>query len=247
MLFSQAVKYIPFRIDGKWVISNAKGEHLTKKLDYEIYPATINRIRFKDGDKFGYLRSNGSIALPAIYKQATDFSTETSKASVILDEQWFHIDIYGDTTNIHAYSGKTGQWYDPSGYKIKYDDQYRKGLDFRGKEILPPIYKDITHPSGSNLFFFQDFSDNYGVINTQGNLVFDCSLDSVQTIDGLNTFYFIVHKDGKMGAINSRGYKIAPLKYDRIVQYSVYGLCFSAFKNGKFLGYVYNGKEYWED
>lgn len=246
VLYSQSVKYIPYRTGGKWVISNTKGEHLTQKLDYEIYPATVNRIRYKDGEKYGYLRSNGSIALPAVYKEATDFSRVTSKASVILDEHWFHIDIYGDTTKVYAYCGGGSEWYDPSGYKIKYGNKYRKGLDFRGREILPPIYKDVTHPTGSDVFFFQDFSDKFGVVNTKGDFVFECALDSIQTVDGLNAFYFVVHKEGKMGAMNSKGSIIAPLKYDKIVLYSVYGLCFAAYKDEKFLGYVYNGKEYWE-
>ena len=50
---AQSVHYIPYRIGDKWVITNSMGEHLTNKLDYEIFPAMINRIKFKDGDKFG--------------------------------------------------------------------------------------------------------------------------------------------------------------------------------------------------
>lgn len=245
-LFAQSVKYIPYRIGDKWVITNSMGEHLTNKLDYEIYPSSINRIKFKDGDKFGYLRSNGSIAIPAIYKEATDFSPYTSKASVILDDQWFHIDLYGDTTSVYAYSEKSREWYEQGGYKIYYDETYRLGVDFRGPELLPPLYKDITHPTGSNLFFFQDFKDKFGIINSQGKYLFNCTLDSIQTIDLLSVFYFYIYKDGKMGVLNSRGAFIAQLKYDRLELYSVYGLCFAAYRKDKFLGYVYNGKEYWE-
>ena len=244
---AQYVKYIPYRIGDQWVITNSMGEHLTNKLDYEIFPAMINRIKYKDGDKYGYLRSNGSVALPAIYKEATDFSPFTSKASVVLDENWFHIDLYGDTTQVYAYREPGRGWFDTEGYKIYYDETYRLGVDYRGEELLPAIYKDIVHPSGSNLFFFQDFKDKFGIINSQGKYLYDCSLDSIQTVDLLNVFYFIIHKDGKMGVMNSRGAFIAPLKYDKLELYTVYGLCFAAFEGKKFLGYVYNGKEYWED
>lgn len=243
---AQSVHYIPYRIGDKWVITNSMGEHLTNKLDYEIFPAMINRIKFKDGDKFGYLRSNGSVALPAIYTEATDFSPNTSKASVVVDDQWFHIDLYGDTTDVHAYSVHGRGWFDIEGYKIYYDETYRFGVDYRGEELLPAIYKDIKHPSGSNLFFFQNFKDKFGIVNSQGEYLSDCSLDSIQTVDLLNVFYFVLHKDGKMGVMNSRGAMIAPLKYDKLELYSVYGLCFAAYRKDRFLGYVYNGKEYWE-
>ena len=43
------------------MITNSMGEHLTNKLDYEIFPAMINRIKYKDGDKYGYLNQTDQL------------------------------------------------------------------------------------------------------------------------------------------------------------------------------------------
>ena len=174
-----------------------------------------------------------SVALPAIYKEATDFSPVLpSKASV--DINGFTLIYMGTSLLMFTYSVNGRGWFDIEGYKIYYDETYRYGVDYRGEELLPAIYKDIEHPSGSNLFFFQNFKDKFGIVNSKGEYLSDCSLDSIQTVDLLNVFYFVLHKDGKMGVMNSRGAMIAPLKYDKLELYSVYGLCFAAYRKDKF-------------
>lgn len=253
-VFAQSYEYMPFRKGENWVIVNMDGEQVSKrKIRHKIFPAFTDIIRFKDGDYWGYMDVQGKIVLPAIYEEAHDFGIDPPIARVKLDDRWQLIEKNGELTKRKIQAGCGGSiMINQNKYNHLFTTNYmgQKGLYIQGKEVVEPRYKKITYPGLAEIFIVTDHRKKSGIVNIHGEVLQDCIYDTIKFVGNTGEnrkCYYLLSANGKQGVLSKSGKIIVPCVYDEIREHDIHQLCFVAYEGDKKLGYIYKGKEYWED
>ena len=195
-------------------------------------------IRTKLDGKYGYINSDGNLAIPFIYKDATDFFEEYA---IVQDE----IGIGG----INKKGEKVSEFnkYDfvgvlKNGYrKVNKDDKWGF-INVAGKVTVPIIYDFVWPYAKANGYIPVKKDGKYGCVDVNGNIIEPLIHDEevhvvnesiVETnkvfaklVDNeiipciyemagdFNHKIAPVQKDGKVGFIDKQGNEVIPFMYD---------------------------------
>ena len=96
-----------------------------------------------------------------------------------------------------------------------------------GKEILSPIYDDITFTGGGKVKLLKERKVGIWDMNSE-TFFLDLKYDYINK----ESYYYVYYIDGKAGLIHENGTDLLPCEYERM-EYNVLTNCFVVKKNGK--------------
>jgi hypothetical protein len=240
--------YIPYRIKNKWGLATSDSQVLFKPKFEKTFPSTYDKIRFEKNGKYGFINPNGDVVIKPIYLKATDYYFGgVLYAEVTTSDSTYLIDINGQPIQPVFFcrgSQGTAQYIVK---KIKVNDSVGT-ISFSGDTIIRPIYKQIKSFDFGRYLAVQSFNLKYGVLNFKGDTIHEFNLDSVNISNDQKKPLYYIYQNGKMGVIDSNGTLQANPYYDKIATYTTTSKMrfYIAFRDEKKLGYVYEGKEFWE-
>ncbi len=241
--------YIPYREGNKWAIANSAGEVLFSPGFREIFPAHTALIRFRKGKKYGYINPYGEVVIKPIYKKAGDFTYYGNelKAPVTRRKSSYYIDIDGEKADVQmgcaTYSNMD------SGYRPFKMDGKVGLLGIHGDTIFQPLFKNIKDYHNGPLVIAENFDLKFGILRPPSDTIYSFDLDSVNYDFAYTPWhYYRIYNEGMVGVVDLYGKIQAKPKYDKLELYGRGILtCFMAHRNGKKIGYVYQGKEFWQN
>jgi len=231
---------IPYRISNKWGYINMFNDTVSApKYDF-AFPMLKNRGRVSVNKKYGFVNKKGDVIIKIQYDLAQDFNTY-GQAEVQKQNKIWSIDINGakvEPNRNYAFCGtKNGTLESVTkknglfGVAVNYDgvNQY----------TIPPIYKSLKN-TPDRTYIAQDSKGMYGIIDINNKELTVFEYDSIQVHHGSLKIF----KNGKQGILYCWGSIMAHPIYDEVI---CVGKLAKAYRNGKLLGYIYKGVEYWED
>ena len=217
-------------------------------------PFEYNRAIVKLKDKFGYIDTVGRIVIPCIYNEAYDFDYESNKsyAYVTFEGKNLCIDQSGNkipyklpgarcdgpeasiidyavfkANNLHGILEMV-EYFDAGKYKVRWDT------------IMKPQYAKLEK-AVNGILIVQNNQGKYGLISYKDSIIIPFEHDMVKYMDKM----FFITKNNKVGALDPKGILLAEVKYKALSKVKM-DLLLAELENDK-IGYIYKGKEYWED
>ena len=145
-----------------------------------------NLARFQDYETglWGYINESGKEVIPAQYEDAQDFSE--GLAAVETDGLYGFIDVSGEMVIAPQFEGVASEFtYDRCVFT---KDNLMGLIDLSGNEILKPTYSTILI-SSSKYFVVSNGSDEYGIINSNGEAFVDCQYPEITTVTEAGCFF----------------------------------------------------------
>jgi len=233
---------IPYRISNKWGYVNMFNDTVSKpKYDF-AFPMLENRGKVCINKKYGFVDEKGHDIIKIQYNSASDFNYY-KQAQVWKQNETWSININGEKVEANpniAFCGTTDYFFDDI---IKKNELYGVSNNYGDTSynsfIIPPIYKSLKN-TPDRTYIAQDSTGMYGIIDIKNRELTAFEYDSIQVHHG----YLKMFKNGKQGILYCWGSIMAHPIYDEVI---CVGKLVKAYKNEEFLGYIYNGEEYWED
>ncbi len=169
--------------DQKWGALSRAGT-VTVPLEYDFaQPFTqpfsdnniLNGIRVTQGKLSGAYDTTGKLVVPVAYDRVDAYPSSTPRLA-------FNVQKNGK----RGILSRTGAVTIPCEYNmiywekgqnyIKFHNEKYGALDTNGKQILPPVYHDITHVKDGNLLWVttrQGYNNKTGLVDLQGRTILD--------------------------------------------------------------------------
>lgn len=240
--------YIPFKQGDLWSVADEKGDILFNPKFEETFPSTFNFIRFRNGKKFGFINPKGDVIIKPIYDKATDYYDFGGKTHsyVTLGDSAFYIDLNGE--HISPIFGCGGSFSNmPNGLGVfKVNGKFGL-ISMNGDTLTKPTFNQITNYNNGTFVVAQNFEKQFGLIDWKGDTIFPFTLDSVNYEYNIQCTFYRIYEGELSGIVDIDGRVLIKPKYESLVFYPDFkkGLCYKVKKGDEVLGYVYQGKEYW--
>jgi len=232
---------IPYRISNKWGYVDMFNDTVSApKYDF-AFPMLKNRGKVCINKKYGFVDWEGQEIIKIQYDSVSHFNVH-KQAQVWKQNETWSININGEKVEPNrgiAFCGNGDMVHQPVieknglfGVSYNYADTSYNSF------IIPPIYKSLKVITDGT-YIAQDSTGMYGIITGNNKELTAFEYDSIQAHNGLKIF-----KNGKQGVLSYRGSIMAHPIYDEVI---CVGKLVKAYRNGKLLGYIYKGVEYWKD
>lgn len=192
------------------------------------YSVVSDRIIYADKNrKWGYLDTNGHIAIEAQYDEVFPFNDNVALVrKTKKDDKLYIIEKNGkekgavDLGRYDVYTSIIPPFFseDKLAVTAKANDDRLLYLGKDGKVLLelPPKYNGCHHAAGSNFHegyaVVEDKKDNFGVINEDGECII--RLGKYESIFNLKNKTFLVQKKDEFGIIDAEDNSIVDVNYD---------------------------------
>lgn len=216
LLNGKAQDLVAFESDEKYGFKNSAGEVVLPAL-YQYAENFENGLALAVQDnKYGFIDTTGKFIIPNIYDQAVSFIDDMSFVS--LNNNVFGIDKNGKKIAVLKYDeleGSIRRSRNLIGVKLN----GKLGMiDYKGNEVIPPIYDLIWPRIPSKKLAFVCLDDKMGIIDNNGKLILPIIYDYVtpffSSINNLRAYK--IELKGKSGIVDELGNIILPTIYDRI-------------------------------
>jgi hypothetical protein len=188
-----------FRVGHKWGIKSNDGKIIVEpKWDLIGYPSTLsdNRLVVSKDGKFGFLNSNGVLAIDLIWDYASKFVD--GLAPVASEGKYGFIGINGDIAIRLKYDGAS--YFSNNRALVRIKDQYGY-IDNKGQLVIPFKWKH-AQPFSEGFARVALELNNFGFINSEGELVIKLKWNNAFAFsDGLAA----VKYEGQWGFIDTDG------------------------------------------
>lgn len=207
----------------KKVLTKAKN---TKPLEI------INYFALYQDEKWGILGSNGEIIIQPMYQEMPividsskdiflctydiDETQNTYKTKVINSK---NEEIWTNYTKVEAlenYDESENVWYEENVLKFQKDGKWGL-IDLDGKEILEPVYDNITTIKGIKNSLIIEKDGLVGLVNNKGSKILDTNyLEITNFGDDYKNGYITINQENKYGLASISGTQILENKYEKI-------------------------------
>jgi hypothetical protein len=222
---------ISYMLDGKYGLCKPNGEIITKP-EYEGIMSTLNFYIIKKNGKCGVLNEYGEIIVEPQFDEITQY---TDDLLIVKSNNKFGLFSIksGKVMTEFKYDSLEGVTEESN---INYSDVliYSKNnlyglVDYKGKEIIKPIYDSISNAKKDNLFIVEQ-GGKYGIINEKGKILIKPIYKSINTYSEDKAI--VINDNAKYGVIDKNGKIIIKPKYTFISDY-INGTAIVAI-NGKY-------------
>jgi hypothetical protein len=190
--------------NGKWGIINASGITIIPVQNREIsqfgtgYEVAKDNLRAALFDSTGVQKTDYACGRQATYPMWD----MCDQGFTVYNEHKREFVHYEQIDRLIHYEQIEGLMY--------YDDNKWGLLDSAGEEVTKPQYDRFWY-TGHKIVIQQN--KKWSLIDRHGKILTPDMYDDIQQID---SYFFIVKKDGQCGLINSNGKLVIPIKYDEI-------------------------------
>ena len=151
----------------------------------------------------------------------TNYETGSFETKVLNNDGKELFTNYDKVEAIYNQDSSNNLWYESNVLKVQKDGKYGL-INFDGKQIVEPIYDELTIISGTKGVLLTTKDGKKGIIDTVGKTIIENEYADITTItDKYENGFIVKNDDGKYGIISSTGKEILETKYSEIK--NVYG------------------------
>ncbi len=186
----------PARLNGKYFFINHKGDSVTQEFD-GVFDFTEDLAPVEVGDKTGYIRRDGTFALPPIYHGTSGINFSEGLVAVRIDGKVGFIDKTGSVVVKPAYDDAYP--FSEGLAPVRVGDTWGY-IDRKGKMVIPPRFR-IGHSFHEGVASVQlDDTGKMGYIDLIGAFAipptFDVAMPFCAGLAHVETFYTIGYVEG---------------------------------------------------
>lgn len=189
-----------------------------------------------DNEKWGIIDNDGNTIISNTYDNMiivpdknkalficsdnVDFDRETCNTKVINDKGE---ELLSNYSNVQPFENadSSEMWYEKGVLSFESNGKFGV-INFEGKQLLDPVYDDISVLPGVKNILVLEKDGNKGLFNcTSSTIIVEMKYKDILTLSSTNTDSYIVKNDSnKFGLIGSDDKQILNTKYDEIKQIS---------------------------
>ncbi|HEY5748409.1 MAG TPA: WG repeat-containing protein [Chryseolinea sp.] len=197
---TEAKQYYFINLKGEKLNAEVKSFKLIDGFGFDVKGFEDGLVPIRVEDKWGFLNTQGKLAIPAKYKHVTDFNS--GHVPVEVDEKHFILNTKGEETpvdasitDVKAFSEKLAP--------CKTADKKTGFLGTDGKIAIAPQFESVGYFRGG-LAWAKTFDKKVGYINTKGEWVIKPVFDTAEDFDAKSGMARV--KDaGGMAYVNTSG------------------------------------------
>lgn len=207
----------------KTLLQNSKKKgNITAQSYFPIYT----------NEKWGVINSSGEIVIEPTYKEAiiipnnkeeifictydVDYANNTYKTKAINSKGKELFSNYSQIQPLENYDKNNNIWYEENVLKVQKDGKFGL-INFKGKEILPTQYNEITTIKGIENSIIIKKDNELGLCNKEGKIIIEPKYNEIKALsEDYKLGYIVTNKDQKQGIISIDKKQILEEKYEEI-------------------------------
>ena len=210
----EKINYFAVYSDNKWGVLGSDGKIVIDPM-YQEMPIIIDKEKDVFLCTYDIDEENGTYKTKAINSKNEEIYTNYDKIEAL--------DNYNSSENI---------WYEENVLKVQKNEKWGL-IDIDGKEIVEPIYDNISTLKGVENSIVVEKDGKKGLLNDKGSKIIDSEYKEIQSFgDDYKNGYITINQEDKYGVISFTGESILPNQYEKIE--NIYGEKYFVIKeNGK--------------
>lgn len=209
--------YLRFEKKGKWGIADADGKILLEPVYDNVQLVGEKKlVVVKEGEVYGILDFLGEAKVPFLYSEILyDGSEEDGLFYILQDGKWGCLDGTDFSERIPCMYDSIGRFIDNHAV-VTLDGQYGV-INKYGVLELPIVYDSIVIWENGDILQKRD--SIYTMYDCNGKLLMEGEYDAIRKYGDC----FEIEIDGKYGFVNKQGEEVAPVIYDFVSEFDIYG------------------------
>lgn len=210
----EKINYFAVYSDNKWGVLGSDGKIVIDPM-YQEMPIIIDKEKDVFLCTYDIDEENGTYKTKAINSKNEEIYTNYDKIEAL--------DNYNSSENI---------WYEENVLKVQKNEKWGL-IDIDGKEIVEPIYDNISTLKGVENSIVVEKDGKKGLLNDKGSKIIDSEYKEIQSFgDDYKNGYITINQEDKYGVISFTVESILPNQYEKIE--NIYGEKYFVIKeNGK--------------
>ncbi len=198
--------------DSKEQLADLSGKIILKNKYDQIYDSNGNYIFVGEGNKYGVVRLDGTVACPIAY-DALGYEVTSDRMFVKLNSKWGIYNLKTQKQLALDYDNEySPMWLKTGNAAVQINGLWGM-VNMEGKMIVQPAFDNTDMP-----VFYEDHAlvkqnDKYGILSSEGKLILPCIYDNLVPNPYSNQ---LVASNEKMGLLSKQFEVLIPCEYDEV-------------------------------